>query len=162
VGQFDFNPIDPPWRVALIWRIEAMDHTFGDDIDYATLVKIYGPSIEGPRRYSPPVCLGARKGRVRGKPDPKHISTSYAERNNLHIRMHSRRFTRLTNAFSKKLENHAHAMSLHFMYYNFVRIHQTLKVSPAMAAGVTDRLWEMADLVAVLEVWEQSASEPSN
>ncbi len=131
-----------------------MDHTFGDDIDYAMLVKIYGPSIEGPRRYSPPVCLGAHKGRVRGKPDPAHISTSYAERNNLNIRMHSRRFTRLTNAFSKKLENHAHAMSLHFMYYNFVRIHKTLRMTPRMATGVTERLWEMTDIVQIVEEYE--------
>lgn len=91
---------------------------------------------------------------MRGKPDPAHISTSYAERNNLNVRMHSRRFTRLTNAFSKKLENHAYAMALHFMYYNFVRIHKTLRVSPAMAAGITDRLWEVSDIVSVLEEWE--------
>ena len=87
-------------------------------------------------------------------PDMKHVSTSYAERNNLNIRMHSRRMTRLTNAFSKKMENHAYAMALHFLYYNFVRIHKTLKVSPAMAAGVTDRLWEVADMVNVLGAWE--------
>jgi IS1 family transposase len=141
--------------------LEAMNHTFGDDIDYAMLVKIYGEDRGAPRgtperRYSPAVCLGARKGRIRGKPDPVHISTSYAERNNLNIRMHSRRFTRLTNGFSKKLENHAYAMALHFMYYNFVRIHQTLKVTPAMAAGVTDRLWEISDVVTVLEDWEFS------
>jgi cell fate regulator YaaT (PSP1 superfamily) len=86
----------------------------------------------------------------------KHVSTSYAERNNLNVRMHSRRMTRLTNAFSKKMENHAHAMALHFLYYNFVRIHQTLKVTPAMAARVTDRLWEVADMVRVLEAWEAS------
>lgn len=131
--------------------LEAMNHTFGNEIDYAMLVKIYGPGPEGARRYSPPAFIGARKGRVRGKPDPAHISTSFAERNNLNIRMMSRRFTRLTNAFSKKLENHAHAMALHFMYYNFVRIHQTLRTSPAMAAGVSDRLWEIGDIVDVLE-----------
>jgi hypothetical protein len=91
---------------------------------------------------------------IKGRPDPKHISTSFAERNNLNVRMHSRRMTRLTNAFSKKIENHAHAMALHFLYYNFVRIHQTLKVSPAMAAGVTTRLWEMKDVVDMLEAWE--------
>src|SRR5712692_2873376 len=85
--------------------------------------------------------IGMRKQRMEGNPDPKHVSTSYAERNNLNVRMHSRRMTRLTNASSKKLENHKHAMALHFLYYNFVRIHQTLKVTPAMAAGVTDRLW---------------------
>ena len=95
-----------------------------------------------------------RKQRMEGNPDPKHVSTSYAERNNLNVRMHSRRMTRLTNAFSKKLENHKHAMALHFLYYNFVRIHQTLKVTPAMAAGVTDRLWEMKDVVEMLEAWE--------
>src|SRR3981189_1566289 len=95
-----------------------------------------------------------RKQRIEGNPDPAHVSTSYAERNNLNIRMHSRRMTRLTNAFRKKIENHKHAMALHFLYYNFVRIHQTLKVTPAMAAGVTDRLCEMKDVVAMLEAWE--------
>jgi hypothetical protein len=118
------------------------------------LVKIYGPAPEGERRYSPAECLGCRKQRIEGDPDVNHVSTSYAERNNLNVRMHSRRMTRLTNAFSKKVENHAHAMALHFLYYNFVRIHRTLKVSPAMAAGVTDRLWEMQDVVSVLEAWE--------
>jgi hypothetical protein len=106
------------------------------------------------RRYSPAKCLGARRGAITGNPDPKHISTSYAERQNLTMRMHMRRFTRLTNAFSKKVENHAAAVSLHVMYYNFVRIHQTLKVTPAMAAGVTDRLWEMSDLVEMIEAFE--------
>lgn len=122
------------------------------------LVKLYGPSPEGPRRYSPAECTGAIKGVVSGKPDMKHVSTSYAERNNLNVRMHSRRMTRLTNAFSKKLENHAHAMALHFLYYNFVRIHKTLKVTPAMAAGVTDRLWEVMDMVRVLETWEAAVA----
>jgi hypothetical protein len=93
-------------------------------------------------------CLGARKEAIQRDPDMAHFSTSYAERNNLNVRMHSRRMTRLTNAFSKKAENHAHAMALRFLYYNFVRIHKTLKVTPAMAAGVTDRLWEVADMVA--------------
>jgi hypothetical protein len=109
------------------------------------LQKQYGQSYEGTkgsaeRRYSPAVCIGAKKVLITGNPDLKHVSTSYAERNNLNVRMHSRRMTRLTNAFSKKLDNHAHAMPLHFLYYNFVRIHQTLKVSSAMAAGVTKRL----------------------
>jgi hypothetical protein len=94
---------------------------------------------------------------ITGNPDPKHISTSYAERANLTMRMHMRRFTRLTNAFSKKVENHACAVALHAMYYNFVRIRQTLKVSPAMAAGVTDRLWEMKDVVEMIEAWEATA-----
>ena len=131
-----------------------MDAAFGGEVDYAQLVKLYGPSPEGQRRYSPAECTGIIKTRVSGEPDMKHVSTSYAERNNLNIRMHSRRMTRLTNAFSKKMENHAHAMALHFLYYNFVRIHKTLKVTPAMAAGVTDRLWEVTDMVGVLEAWE--------
>lgn len=132
----------------------AVGTIFGDQIDYAMLVKIYGPSGEGERRYSPPVCLGAKKSKRIGSPDPKAISTSYVERHNLTMRMHMRRFTRLTNAFSKKAENHAAAVSLHAFYYNFVRLHKTLKVTPAMAAGVTDRLWEMTDLVEMLEAWE--------
>jgi hypothetical protein len=118
------------------------------------LVKLYGPAPEGQRRYSPAECIGARKTRIEGNPDPRHVSTSYAERNNLNIRMHSRRMTRLTNAFSKKVENHAHAMALHFLYYNFVRVHKTLRMSPAMAAGATKRLWEMSDVVDMLEAWE--------
>jgi hypothetical protein len=127
---------------------------FGDEVDYSQLVKLYGPAPEAERRYSPPVCVGARKHKVVGNPDPKHVSTSYAERHNLTMRMHMRRFTRLTNAFSKKVENHVAAVSLHSFYYNFIKLHKTLKVSPAMAAGVTDRLWEISDLVAMLEAWE--------
>ena len=136
--------------------LEAVEGAFGGDIDYAMLVKMYGAAPEGEKRYSPAECIGARKERIEGSPDPKHISTSFAERNNLNVRMHSRRMTRLTNGFSKKIENHAHAMALHFLYYNFVRVHQTLKVSPAMAAGVTKRLWEMSDVVDMLEAWEAS------
>jgi IS1 family transposase len=136
--------------------LEAVERAFGGDIDYAMLVKLYGPCADGPRRYSPAECAGAVKTRIEGNPDPDHVSTSYAERNNLNVRMHSRRLTRLTNAFSKKIENHGYAMALHFMYYNFVRIHQTLKVTPAMAAGVTRRLWEIGDIVDVLEAWEAS------
>jgi len=132
----------------------AIDMAFGGEVDYAMLVKLYGPAIGGERRYSPAECMGAIKTPIQGNPDPAHISTSYAERNNLNVRMHSRRMTRLTNAFSKKMENHAHAMALHFLYYNFVRIHKTLKVPPAMAAGVTDRLWEVPDIVNVLEAYE--------
>ena len=121
------------------------------------LIKLFGEPAGGKtseRRYSPAECTGIKKERIQGNPDMAHVSTSYAERNNLNVRMHSRRMTRLTNAFSKKAENHAHAMALHFFYYNFVRIHKTLKVTPAMAAGVTDRLWEVADMVNVLESWE--------
>jgi len=132
----------------------AVGTIFGDQVDYAMLVKIYGPTMEGERRYSPAVCLGAKKAKRIGSPDPKHVSTSYVERHNLTMRMHMRRFTRLTNAFSKKVENHVAAVSLHAFYYNFVRLHKTLKVTPAMAAGVTDRLWEMSDLVEMLEAFE--------
>ena len=104
------------------------------------------------------MAIGARSKKVFGNPDPKHISTSFAERNNLNIRMHSRRMTRLTNAFSKKVENHAHAMALHFLYYNFVRVHKTLRTTPAMAAGITKRLWDMGNVVDVLEAWEAQTS----
>src|SRR5487761_1222231 len=114
--------------------LEAVEGAFGADIDYAMLVKVYGAAPEGEKRYSPAECLGAIKHRIEGNPDPKHVSRSFAERNNLNIRMHSRRMTRLTNAVSKKSENHTHAMALHFLYYNFVRIHKALKVTPAMAA----------------------------
>lgn len=136
--------------------LEAVEGAFGADIDYAMLVKMYGPSGEGEKRYSPAECIGAVKHRVEGNPDPKYVSTSYAERSNLSVRMHTRRFTRLTNAFSKKVENHAHAVALFAMYYNFVRIHKTLRTTPAMAAKVTERLWEIGDIVDVLEAWEAS------
>jgi hypothetical protein len=120
-----------------------------------------GADPAGEKRYSPAVCVGAQKRRVTGDLDEKHVSTSFAERQNLTMRMHMRRFTRLTNAFSKKIENHTAAVALHTMYYNFVRVHQTLKISPAMAAGATDRLWEVSDIVQVLEDWEaQQVSEP--
>jgi IS1 family transposase len=134
--------------------LEAVEGAFGGDIDYATLVKIYGAAPEGQRRYSPAICTGAHKHRVEGNPDPKHVSTSFVERQNLSMRMGNRRMTRLTNAFSKKAENHAHMMAIYFMHYNFIRIHQTLRMTPAMAAGVTKRLWEMSDIVDVLESWE--------
>lgn len=138
----------------------AVDAAFGEDVDYAMLVKIYGADPQAETRYSPAKCLGAEKKPKIGNPDRKHISTSYAERSNLTMRMHMRRFTRLTNAFSKKVENHAAAIALHTFYYNFVRIHQTLKVTPAMAAGVTEKLWEMDDLVAMLEQWELANQRP--
>jgi IS1 family transposase len=135
--------------------LEAVEGAFGCDVDYAQLVKIYGASTESAiGRYSPAECIGCQKQVIEGNPNPKDISTSHAERNNLSIRMHSRRMTRLTNAFSKKMANHAHAMALHFLYYNFVRIHQTLRTTPAMAAGVTERLWEVGDIVNMLESWE--------
>lgn len=135
--------------------LEAVEGAFGGDVDYAMLVKLYGTAPESARgRYSPAECIGARKERIEGSPDPKHVSTSYAERQNLTMRMHMRRFTRLTNAFSKKVENHAYAVALHMMYYNFVRIHTKLRVTPAMAAGVADRLWDVADIVALVEAAE--------
>jgi IS1 family transposase len=120
--------------------LDSVDGAFGTSVDYATLVKIYGKAAEGEVRYSPAVCLGAKPTVIHGNPDPAHISTSYVERQNLLMRMGIRRFTRLTKAFSKKVENHIHALSIYFMHYNFVRQHQTLRVSPATEAGVTDRL----------------------
>lgn len=132
----------------------AMDTVFGDDADYAMLVKTYGADLQTEKRYSPAKFLSSRKTKISGDPDPKHISTSFAERQNLTMRMQMRRFTRLTNAFSKKIENLAYQVALHQMFYNFVRVHQTLRMTPAMAAGVTDRLWEIGDIVAVIEAWE--------
>ena len=135
--------------------LEAVEGAFGADVDYAMLVKLYGASPESAKgRYSPAECTGAIKTPIEGQPDPKHISTSYSERSNLTVRMHTRRFTRLTNAFSKKLENHAYSVALFAMYYNFVKLHRTLRTTPAMAAGVTKRLWEIGDIVDVLEAWE--------
>ena len=130
--------------------LTAIAEFFGENVDYAMLVKIYGEPGEGQKRYSPAECLGCEKHAIIGNPDPKHISTSYIERQNLTMRMSMRRFTRLTNAFSKKLENHIAAIALHYMHYNFVRIHQTLRVTPAMAAGVADRVWSIQDLVALV------------
>jgi IS1 family transposase len=136
--------------------VEAVEAAFGADVDYAQLIKIYGQTDEGQRRYSPPQIIGTETHCCTGNPDPKHISTSFAERSNLSIRMGLRRFTRLTNGFSKKVENHVHALSIYFMHYNFVRIHQTLRVTPAMAAGVTGKLWSLEDIVRVVDEWEAS------
>lgn len=134
--------------------VNAVEEGFGSAIDYAQLVKIYGQPVEGQKRYSPADIIGTETKCCAGKPDPKHISTSFVERNNLTMRMHMRRFTRLTNGFSKKIENHVHAVAINFMYYNFVRVHQTIRMSPAMAAGVTGKLWEIADIVRVVDEWE--------
>jgi hypothetical protein len=124
---------------------------FGLEIDYAQLQKIYGaPGIEDQRKYSPAVCIGSDMKVVSGNPDPKHVSTSFVERQNLTMRMSMRRFTRLTNAFSKKIENLEHAVALHFMYYNFCRVHQTLRVTPAMEAGLSDHVWTLEELVGLL------------
>ncbi len=129
--------------------MSAVDDAFGPDIDYAILQKLYGKDQEE-TRYSPAKCIGIDLRIVSGNPDPKHISTSYVERQNLTMRMHMRRFTRLTNAFSKKAEMHAHAVAIHFMWYNFAKIHTTLRITPAMAAGVTDRVWDAEDIVQLL------------
>jgi IS1 family transposase len=131
--------------------LKAVKAAFGDDIDYAMLVKIYGNNAEGQKRYSPAECIGIKKETIKGRPNPEHVSTSYIERQNLTLRMGNRRFTRLTNAFSKKVENHAASLAIHYMHYNFVRIHQTLRVTPAMAAGVTQTLWSIEDIVRLLD-----------
>lgn len=140
--------------------LEAVEGAFGADVDYAQLVKLYG-SIGGAgpeKRYSPADCTGIKKVRREGNPDIAHVSTSHVERMNLSIRMQNRRFTRLTNAFSKKLDNHIHALALYFAFYNFCRIHKTLRVTPAMAAGITDRLWSLEDIVAKIDAM---APEPA-
>lgn len=131
--------------------LDAVEDAFGADIDYAMLQKIYGaPSDAEMRRYSPATCIGCKTAIVTGNPDPKHVSTSYVERSNLSMRMGMRRFTRLTNGFSKKLENHGHMVALYFMHYNFCRIHKTLRVTPAMQAGLADHVWEMEEFIALL------------
>ncbi len=133
--------------------LEAIEDAFGMDVDYSQLIKLYGVErLEDERRYSPAKCIGNKKRKINGNPDNESVSTSYVERQNLTIRMSMRRFTRLTNAFSNKIDNLHHALALHFMNYNFCRIHQTLRVTPAMAAGVTDKLWEMEDIVALINI----------
>ncbi len=131
--------------------LEGVEGAFGGDVDYAQLVKIYGETPGPKGRYSPAECTGIKKIRVEGDPDEKHVSTSYVERMNLSIRMQNRRFTRLTNAFSKKLDNHIHALALYFAFYNFCRMHKTLRMSPAMAAGVSQTLWTMEDIAEKIE-----------
>jgi len=130
---------------------EAVEEAFGGEIDYAMLVKLYGAPTDNPEnRYSPATCIGCRTGVLSGKPDPRHISTSYVERHNLSMRMGMRRFTRLTNGFSKKFENHAHQVALYFFHYNFCRMHSSLRVTPAMEAGLTDHVWTLAELCGLL------------
>ena len=135
--------------------LTAVEQAFGADIDYSMLVKIYGEASETETRYSPGECIGCKREHIMGNPDPSHVSTSYVERQNLSARMMMRRYTRLTNAFSRKSENHAAAVALNYFAYNFIRIHRTLRTSPAMASGVTDRLWEVSDLVALWESEER-------
>jgi IS1 family transposase len=134
--------------------LQAVEEVFGADIDYSMLIKLYGEppsSPEAARRYSPSECVGTRTETITGHPDPKHVSTSYAERANLTMRMAMRRFTRLTNAFSKKLDNHAHMVPLYAFWYNFVGVHKSLRISPAMAAGIETRPWSMEDIVGLIE-----------
>ena len=138
--------------------LQAVEEAFGADIDYGMLVKLYGPETSGQgheRKYSPSECVGARKDTITGNPDPRHVSTSYTERANLTMRMSMRRFTRLTNGFSKKLQNHEYMVALYALWYNFVRIHKTLRTSRAMAAGIEKRLWSMEDVVALIDARQE-------
>ncbi len=134
--------------------LEAVEGAFGSDVDYAMLVKIYGEAPEAEKRYSPAECIGAKKTPIEGNPDRDHISTSYAERSNLSMRTFMRRFTRLALGFSKKFENHCHMVALYTVWYNFVKMHKTLKMTPAMAAGVSEKLWSVGDIVDLIEARE--------
>ena len=139
--------------------LSAIEDAFGAEVDYAMLIKVYGPGPEGPeRQYSPAQCMGAKKAVIMGFPDHKHISTSFAERANLSMRMGMRRFTRLTNGFSKKVEQHENALALYFCFYNFCRIHTTLRVTPAMEAGVADHVWELEEIVALIDENEEKSN----
>jgi IS1 family transposase len=131
--------------------VEAVEGAFGMDVDYAMLIKLYGNPAQPDTRYSPGVCIGTEQVYVSGNPDPRHISTSYVERQNLTMRMSMRRFTRLTNAFSKKLENREHMLAIYFLYYNFCRVHQTLRVTPAMEAGLSNHVWSIEEMVNLLD-----------
>ena len=138
--------------------LQAIEDAFGTEVDYAQLHKIYGASTPDESRYSPATCIGCDMKTVMGDPDPEHVSTSYVERQNLTLRMSNRRFTRLTNAFSKKVDNHGHMVALHYMHYNFCRIHKTLRVTPAMEAGLSDHVWSIEELCALLPKPVVSAS----
>jgi IS1 family transposase len=138
--------------------LNAVQEAFGTDIDYAQLVKIYGEATKTEAHYSPAQCMGAKKAKVSGDPVYEHVSTSYVERHNLTIRMGNRRFTRLTNAFSKKVENHEHMLALFFMYYNFCRVHQSLRVTPAMEAGLANHVWELSEIVELLDSTDAKAA----
>jgi IS1 family transposase len=134
--------------------LRAVEEAFGDDIDYAQLVKLYGEGPKTEARYSPAECIGIRKDRITGNPDREMVSTSHVERSNLSMRMHMRRYTRLTNGHSKKFENHCHMVSLYTVWYNYARINSAVKMAPAMAAGISDRLWSMNDIVALIDAAE--------
>jgi IS1 family transposase len=133
--------------------LDAIDEAWATEVDYAMLVKLYGaePTSKPETRYSPAQCVGTRRDAISGNPDPAHVSTSFVERHNLTIRMSNRRFTRLTNAFSKKLENHKHMLAIFFVYYNFARIHQTLRVTPAMEAGISEHVWTLEEIAALAD-----------
>jgi IS1 family transposase len=136
--------------------LTAVEDNFGSNVDYAMLVKLYGSDREGSEiRYSPAECIGCREVVVSGRPDPEHISTSFIERQNLTMRMSMRRFTRLTNAFSKKIENHIASIAIHYMHYNFCRVHQSLRVTPAMEAGISEHVWTISEMVGMLDLHSQ-------
>jgi hypothetical protein len=130
--------------------LDAVEDAFGADVDFSQLVKIYGSSPESEVRYSPAECIGTERHKINGNPDPDHVSTSFVERQNLTMRMNMRRYTRLTNGFSKKVENLGHAVALYFMHYNFCRVHQTLRVTPAMEAKVTDHVWGIEEILNLI------------
>ncbi len=138
--------------------LNAVDDAFGMDVDYAMLVKLYGRPSESETRYSPAKIIGCQAATITGDPDDRHVSTSYVERQNLTMRMSMRRFTRLTNGFSKKIENHIAAIAIHYLRYNFCRVHQTLRVTPAMEAGVSDHVWDVSELVRLLESADAKAA----
>ncbi len=140
--------------------VDAIEGSFGAAVDYAQLIKVFGQAPEGERRYSPPQIIGEQRIVIEGQPDMKHVSTSYVERQNLTMRMGMRRFTRLTNGFSKKVENHVHAIALHFMHYNFGRIHKTLRVTPAMEAGIADHVWSLEEIAALVPEQEPKKRGP--
>ena len=139
--------------------LTAISSAFGTEVDYAMLVKLYGESSDGEKRYSPAECTGTRTQVITGKPDDAHISTSYTERHNLTMRMSIRRFTRLTNAFSKKIDNHCHALAVYFVWYNWIRLHKAHRLTPAMAAGLTDKVMDMADLVRLIDAHESERKQ---
>ena len=137
--------------------LQAVEDCFGTEVDYAQLHKIYGAPTPDESRYSPATCIGCDMKTVMGDPDPQHVSTSYVERQNLTMRMSMRRFTRLTNAFSKKVDNHGHAVALYFMYYNLCRVHSTLRITPAMEAGISDHVWSIEEMCSLLPEAESAA-----